>query len=77
MVMIYVDGGCQELPNELKNKKNGSGYQCKSKGKCRRGYRPFLRLAVATMLIVGEEDSEAMMNGGEVDVTRSYVAETP
>ena len=23
VVMIYVDGGCQELPNELKNVKNG------------------------------------------------------
>ena len=23
--MIYVDGGCQELPNELKNTKNGLG----------------------------------------------------
>ena len=50
---------------------NGSGYQCKSKGKCRRGYRPFLRLAVATVMIVGEDDSEVMMNGGDVDVTHS------
>ena len=25
VVMIYVDGGCQELPNELNNTKNGLG----------------------------------------------------
>ena len=25
VVMIYVDGGRQELPNELKNTKNGLG----------------------------------------------------
>ena len=28
-------------------------------------------LAVSTVKIVGEDDSEAMMNGGDVDVTRS------
>ena len=50
---------------------NGSGYQCKNKGECRRGYRPFLRLVVSTVKIVGEDDSEAMMNGSDVDVTCS------